>query len=210
MTASTVKQARPLLDLIGSKEAPKGYDQVWGGIKSRDHPPRPVTTMTIGQVLAWQDSIDHLYRSEAAGRYQFMEDTLRDIYAPAGFTLRDPFNEATQDALACHLLKRRGLKQYLRGEIDINQFGNNIAREWASFPVFTGPKRGRSYYAGDGLNHSYVKIGEVMAAIKAMGVQRLPDAPMPDHAPSRPKTPDNPLMALWRAFWAAITKGRKT
>lgn len=69
----------PLLNLIGKAEAPRGYDQYYGGIKSQHAPPRPLTQLTVNEVLAWQDSIDRYYNSEAAGRYQVMEDTLRGL-----------------------------------------------------------------------------------------------------------------------------------
>ena len=67
-----------LLDFIAEHESEttarklgiSAYNVVWGGINKADHPPRPLVEMTIGQVLAWQDSIDPRYRSEAVKNFQ--------------------------------------------------------------------------------------------------------------------------------------------
>lgn len=160
---------KDLLRFIGRIEAPKGYNQVWGGIRSADLPPKPLATMTVREVLAWQDRIDPRYRSEAAGQYQILEDTLRGLYAEAGLTLDSLFDEAGQDALATQLLRRRGLKRYLAGEITAEVFANNLAHEWASLPLVSGPEKGRSVYAGDGLNKSLVSVSEFMDAVRAVG-----------------------------------------
>ena len=156
----------PLLLLIRNHEAPKGYNQIWGGIKKEDYPSREITTMSIKGVLDWQDSIDKKYRSEACGGYQFLEDTLRDIYKPAGFNDNTIFTSKIQDNLAIFLLRKRGLAKYVEGKISAETFANNIAKEWASFPVVTGINKGRSFYAGDGLNKALVSVDEVMHAIK--------------------------------------------
>ncbi len=109
----TIEQCRPLLDFIKQPESRGDYDIVWLGIRKEHRPAAMVrkrlTQMTIAEVLAWQDSIDRLYNSEAAGAYQILEDTLRDIYRRAGCSASDLFDEATQDKLAMALLERRGL-----------------------------------------------------------------------------------------------------
>lgn len=149
---------KALLTFIGKVEGRNDYNVVWGRINKLDHPPKPLTTMTIREVLAWQDKIDARYQSEAAGTYQILEDTLRGLYAEAGLTLDDKFDINGQDALAVQLLKRRGLKQFLAGATTVEQFCNEIAKEWASMPVVSGPKAGKSYYGGDGLNKSLVPV----------------------------------------------------
>lgn len=159
---------RPLLDFIRSHEAPKGYGQVWGGIRPAHRPKRPLETMTVQQVLDWQDSIDRLYRSEAAGGYQVLEDTLRDHYRKAGLSPTDVFDAATQDRFAVYLLKRRGLDDYVAGVLTAEDFANRLAREWASLPLVSGPNRGRSYYAGDGLNRSLTTADEFLRVVRAV------------------------------------------
>lgn len=165
----------PLLKLIRNAEANGNYNIVWGGIRSADHPPRSLTSMTIGQVLAWQDSIDHKYQSEAAGAYQILEDTLRGYYGAAGLTAGDTFSVANQDKIAVALLERkRGMSAWLNGSMSIDDAVTNVAKEWASFPVpkaMQGHKRylqaGQSYYAGDGLNRAYVPVESVKTALRA-------------------------------------------
>ncbi len=158
-----------LLDFIAKPESGGDFNIVWGGIKAKDRPKKPLTTMTIGEVLAWQDSIDSRYPSEAAGAFQIMEDTLRGLFIPAGLSSGDLFNEANQRKLATELLNRRGLKKYLAGDMLAVDFANSLAREWASLPLVSGPKRGYSYYHGDGLNKSHVSPDDFLAALMAVG-----------------------------------------
>lgn len=162
-----------LLALIGSVEAPKGYDQVYGGISRRDQPPRPLTTMTVDEVLAWQDSIDPRYQSEAAGRYQVLEDTLRGLRDSGQVSGSALFNARTQDHIGNILLERRGLSDFRAGRISQTQFGQNLSQEWASLPALTRDRSGRtatgqSYYAGDGLNRAHVTISRITDALRSL------------------------------------------
>lgn len=177
VSAQIQDAATPLLDFIGNKES-EGYDDFWGGITNRiHHPPKPLTTMTIQEVLDWQESIDSLYNSEASGRYQIMEDTLRgynndssvgpgnSLYKRAGLSSGDLFSPINQDKMAIVLIEARGLTRFLNNEITREQFANNLASEWASLPLVTGPNAGRSKYAGDGLNKSLTSVADFLAAI---------------------------------------------
>ncbi|WP_419739476.1 type IV secretion system protein [Ruegeria sp.] len=139
-------RSKGVLDFIGAIEA-NGYDDYYQG--AAEPPPKPLTTMTVDEVLAWQAHIDARSNSEAAGKYQIVEDTLREL-VDGGVVARDaPFNAATQDALALHLLERRG---YDPARTDYANMGDAIAREWAALPVCTGLRAGRSYYDGLGGN----------------------------------------------------------
>lgn len=165
----------PLLDYISQFESRGDYNIVWGGIKPKDRPPRPLTQMTVGEVLAWQDSIDRHYMSEAAGRYQIMEDTLRGLYRPAGVPLSAKYDRKTQDRLALGLLRRRGLDDYLDGSMSPNNFALALAKEWASLPVpfdvrrkGKTVRRGQSYYAGDGLNEAHAGVDEFMSLVTSL------------------------------------------
>jgi hypothetical protein len=150
------------------------YDVVWGKIALKDRP-KILQSMTIGQVLTWQDSIDKRYPSEAAGRYQIMEDTLRGLYKEAGMGLGDKFDAAGQDRLCDALLKRRGLDKYLAGKISAETFCNNLAHEWASLPMVTGAKKGRSAYDGDGLNKAGVDVAPFLAVVRSLrAVKKAP------------------------------------
>ena len=201
---------RNTLALIASKESNGDPDAVWNRIKKKDRPfliiPKhadtplnkipvtdrqytPLTQMTVRQVLAWQDKIDPNYRSEAAGKYQILEDTLREIAKGLEDYL---FTEAFQDRMAVKLLKRRGLAQV--GDIlSPEGFCNRLAMEWASMPVVTdckgqhGPvKKGQSFYANDGLNRAGVDPDEFLAAVRRdLGAKALHQHP--DTPPSREK-----------------------
>jgi len=165
-----------ILSLLRRAEAgAKGYDAVWGGINLADQPPKPPTQLTIGQVLAWQASIDRRYQSEAVGGYQFIEITLRRIYRRAGLTLNSPFSPANQDRMAVVLMEDAGLNRYRAGSLTPSQFGDKLARVWAGLPVHTVQRgrsrtvrRGQSYYAGDNLNKATINPEAVLAAIRSI------------------------------------------
>lgn len=161
VTAATQTAVTPLLDFIGNKEAPRGYDQISGLVSQSRYPTKRLTQMTIQEVLDWQESIDRFQDSEASGRYQIMEDTLRGynndrssgpgnpLYTRAGLSASDLFSPENQDKMAIELLRGRGLDRYLSGELSREQFANNLASEWAALPVVTGVNAGRSVYEGD-------------------------------------------------------------
>lgn len=180
-----IERAAPLMALIRKHESEpavaaqgveSAYDVVWGGIKAKDRP-KKLSALTVERVLWWQDLIDPLYMSEAAGAYQIMEDTLRTLTVSRAAL----FDKATQDALCLQLLDRRGWAKCEAGEMTREAFGNALAKEWASLPVITGPKRGRSYYAGDGLNKAHATPEEVLAAIDAaLALKDKPSDPLLD------------------------------
>jgi muramidase (phage lysozyme) len=173
-TSFTRNALTPLLDLIGAAEG-AGYNTIFGGIRREDYPPKSITSMTIGEVLAWQSSIDQKYNSEAVGRYQIMEDTLRGfnndnrsssgpgLYARAGLTLNDLFSPQNQDLMAIELLKQRGLNRFFSGSLTDVQFGDNLSYEWASLPIISGPRAGQGRYTGQG---GKIKIQTVLDALK--------------------------------------------
>ena len=80
-TVSTATQSSvaPLLDFIASVESAASghYEAVSGQIPSNLRPSRPITTMTIGEILDYQESVDAATGSEPLGRYQIVEGTLR-------------------------------------------------------------------------------------------------------------------------------------
>ena len=165
-SAATQSELTPLLDFINSVESKVyGYESVSGEIPTNLKPTRKITSMTIGEILDYQERIDADSGSEALGRYQIVEDTLRGfnnqdpergkekpLYERAGLSTSDLFSPENQDKLAIALINKRGLQSYLAGTMDIYKFGNSLAKEWAGLPVVSGPKTGLSHYDGDGLN----------------------------------------------------------
>jgi hypothetical protein len=180
VTAATQGAVTPLLDFIGNKES-QGYDDISGLISESRYPTKRITRMTIQEILDWQESIDDFQLSEAVGRYQIMEDTLRGynndrgagpgnpLYTRAGLSAGDLYSPENQDKMAIVLLNQRGLQRFVDGEITREQFANNLASEWASLPLVTGPNAGRSKYAGDSAgNRALTTVQEFLDAIDAV------------------------------------------
>ncbi|SFY18707.1 hypothetical protein SAMN04244548_03007 [Paracoccus pantotrophus] len=160
-----------LARLVAKLEAPKGFDQVYSGTVLR--PPRPITTMTINEVLAWQGrSVAAGSKSSAAGGFQIIQDTLRATRDALGLTGDEIFDEAMQTRMAVHLMQGRGLDDWRAGRISTEQFMDNMAQEWAALPRATGPNAGRSHYDGDGLNQSLIGLDEARAIFDG---QHVPD-----------------------------------
>ena len=160
----TIHHAEPILDLIGKHESRGSYNIVWAGIPKSLRPEK-LTALTVAQIINWQTNIRNRgIASTAAGKYQIISGTLRNIVAQMRFDTSRLFDERAQDEMACHLLTGRGFQKFLDGEISQTQMALNLAKEWASFPV---PSSGRSYYAGDGLNKAHASVSEVMAALSA-------------------------------------------
>ena len=184
-----------LLEFIGAIEAPKGYGTIYGNNQGKL--PKPLTSMTVDEVISLGPTWTRAYRSSAAGRYQFMNATLKDLKKELGLRGTQTFDANLQDRLAYHLLKRRGYESFMAGKLSVAQFGKLLAQEWASLPVLMDTqggsrpvKRGQSYYAGDGLNKSLVRpeaVEAVIAEAKAASIimPSPPDVePIPAAKPS--------------------------
>lgn len=153
-----------ILDVIGRAEAPSGYDTVYAGSKVR--PSRPITSMTVSQVMDWQRaSIAAGSVSSAAGRYQIIYKTLRGLVSSGVLRAGELFNASAQDRAAHALMKGRGLDSYQSGTMSAETFANNLAKEWAGLPVVSGSKAGRSYYDGYAGNSATVQPADVLAAL---------------------------------------------
>jgi hypothetical protein len=145
---------------------PAVYNTVSNFVPSHLRPSKPLTEMTVQEVLDWQDQIDGQVQSEAAGAVQVMPDTLRGLIEAGKVDPTALFDGTTQDAIAVSLLEGRGLKEWQAGELTTEEFGNALAMEWASLPVLgtvynngKAVSRGGGYYGGDGLNPSLAFTG---------------------------------------------------
>lgn len=223
-----------LLDFIGATEAPNGYGTIYGNRQGKL--PKPLTFMTLDEVVAAQRSWSKAHGSSAAGRYQFMRATLVELMKELGVRGSQKLDANRQDRLAFHLLKRRGYEAYTAGQISRTEFGKRLAQEWASFPVLADGqgahrklKRGQSYYAGDGLNKALVKPETVEAVLdrvrKANAVVQPEPKPEPIAPPAttdpeprpQPDDPgvdpaDKPAKPITHStrFWTWITTGGGT
>jgi muramidase (phage lysozyme) len=182
-------ELRSLLSLIRSKEAPKGYGQVYGGSPIA----ADVSRMTLSQVRKYQNMMLAAgSKSSACGGYQFIKKTLIATMLEMGLSGDEVWTPDLQDRMALHLMEKRKLSAYMAGKISREAFANNLAMEWASLPVVTpvqGAHRklqpGQSYYAGDGLNKAHHDPKAVLAAIDALKSK----PPLPDGDPGLPEDP---------------------
>ncbi|RVE90132.1 hypothetical protein [Sinorhizobium meliloti] len=178
-----------LLDFIRETEVGRSdrasYDVIYGHNQAKL--PQPLTTMTYGEIVDAQKGWSKRFRSSAAGGYQFMRATLIDLARQVtSISGKDVFSPDLQDRLAYKLLLRRGYAEFIVGKISLVEFAENLAKEWASFPVLAATKgsereirRGQSYYAGDGLNKALVKPERVEAVLKeVLDAARRPHEPV--------------------------------
>lgn len=153
----------PLLETIAKGESSGNYNAYYG---HADNQTLRFTTMTIAQVMQWQD--DYVRQgspSSAVGRYQIMRSTLGGLVKQLQIDTQQRYDETMQDRLAIALLERRGSVAYVDQAMSREQFAASISQEWAALPKAMGANPQQSYYAGDGLNQSRVSLEEVFGAL---------------------------------------------
>jgi muramidase (phage lysozyme) len=120
-------------DGISYSEGTKGYNTYFGGgsfDNSKPHPGKPLRSSSGGQ------------SSSAAGRYQFMDFTWKDIWKGQN----PPMTEENQEKAFVILLKRRGAyDDVLSGNFE--QAYKKVSNEWASVKgnsyTFNGKAQGK-------------------------------------------------------------------
>lgn len=212
-----------LLDFIGDIEAPGGYGVVYANKQATL--PKPLTSMTVDEVLEAQRTKGRSWGSSASGRYQFMRATLTGLKKELGLRGSQKFDANLQDRLGYHLLKRRGYEKFVAGNLSLVDFGLALAKEWASLPVLAATKgqkrkvaRGQSYYAGDGLNKSLVSSERVETALKkALAARGGATVPAKSVAPPSPvsRGVDPPVVRTTEpvttlSWWERIFGARKS
>jgi len=129
-----------VLDQIAGveSEGSGGYDAYNQGGYSADEPigsgdssdgqlfGKPVSQMTIGELMKWQAKPKNQLGIHAAGRYQFIGLTLKEVVKQMGITKDMVFSPALQDAMALHRLRWR---------LSIQNSTTGLMNEW------TGLKR---------------------------------------------------------------------
>ena len=208
-----------LLDFIRKTEVGRtdraSYDVIYG--QNQNKLPKPITSMTVGELVDAQADFTKRFKSSASGGYQFMRKTLQNLSRELRLNGRQVFDPDLQDRLGYHLLKRRGYEAFMAGQISATEFGRRLAMEWASFPVLAKTlgggqdhngkllnlmvDRGQSYYAGDPLNKALVKpegIEQLLEKVKA--ASSTVNKPEP-----AVRQPDEPLLKSKRAWlWGYI------
>ena len=173
-TSDTAPEAlRPLLNVIAKAESESsgGYNAynrgTSGGRVLGANQSIVFSSMLISDLIRRGAlPITHPERIFAAGRYQIIPGTLLAQLTRTGISRSEYFSNENQDKLGISLLEVRGLSRFTSGAITKEQYGNNIAKEWAGLPVLTGPKAGQSYYGGDGYNESNVSASLVVDALQ--------------------------------------------
>ncbi len=116
---------RALLDTIAGAEG-ADYNTLYGGKTFSDFSQHPGLLINA-----------YGRKSTAAGRYQFVNSTYRELRDEKG--LFSSFNEEEQDKAALHLIQKKGVTQELLEKSietgDFNQVWDRLASTWASFPT---------------------------------------------------------------------------
>lgn len=165
--AAELPSKAAILEFIARYEVRGGYDQVHTAVP--ETPPRPLTAMSIREVLAWQKRIRPRAVSTAAGRYQVIHDTLTRLVETYGIDPEQRFDPAIQDRLGRLLLDECGY-----GTRRKHAFANCLARTWAALPLVSGPSAGRSAWHGTAGNRALVSRADFLAFLE--GNDRTPQA----------------------------------
>jgi muramidase (phage lysozyme) len=168
-----------------SCKPPQCYESIYANKQGKL--PKPLTKMTLDEVIASQRRWSKNHGSSAAGAPQFMRNTLLGLMAELGLSGSQILEGDLQDRLAYHLLKRRGCEAFVAGKISRTEFGKRLAQEWASFPVLAptkgahrNVKRGQTYYLGDKLNKQLVTpemVETVLDRVKAVAAASVQPEP---------------------------------
>lgn len=158
MNPKVPKPAQDILNFLAGFESKGNYLAYFGHSDNRNRLPA-----TCGAVLAWmKDCTQHHHSpSSATGRYQLMNKTLTALMKTHNISPATPFTPDLQDLLAYYLLEERGYSAWVGERLTTQSFADHLSMEWASLPYHTG----KSYYDGDGLNHSLVSRQHFIAML---------------------------------------------
>ena len=144
-----------LASFIGAVESGNDYTKLVGGKQDKS-----ILSKTVSQLNAERGG------QFAMGRYQIQMRTASEVLRNAG---KDPtqfkFDQAGQDYIYKLLLKRRGLDDYMSGQMSKETFARNLSMEWAALP------RGSdnlSYYHGDGTNKAHRGWQETLGTLEKL------------------------------------------
>jgi muramidase (phage lysozyme) len=132
---------RPVLDLIASRESSNdtkfnGYDAMNKGGTNNGHTAissgtgfkffgKPLLQMSVGEVLA----LGRGGKIFAAGRYQFIPETLQGLVDRGKASTGELFNEQTQDKLAVAMLREQ-TGQFWSGRTSAGSYVNGLGHTW--------------------------------------------------------------------------------
>lgn len=157
---------KPLFDAIGAGEG--GYTSMYPG---ENYP--ELVNMTIAQVIQFQkQKLKDGRASAAVGKYQMLYP--EKYAAAAGLPLTAKFSPENQDRMAgAYIEKYRGGSDWLAGKITDEQFGYQLAKEFAGLKQ----PNGVGFYDRDGRNKATVDWKVTKAALQKVKTQ--PATPTP-------------------------------
>ena len=118
-----------LMETIYDLESNSDYNK-WN-LKARNKPKTPLTSMTVREIMNYQKDDN----GPAAGAGQIKHDTLKYLIDNAYISSRDVFSPEVQDKAVRRLIDRRGFVSWFNGEIPTEEFGSDMAKEFASLPL---------------------------------------------------------------------------
>ena len=160
-----MSMVRNLLDLIYSAESGRNYD-AWN-TQTKIRSERPLTELTVSEIMAIQDK-NKDNDGGAAGAGQIKKSTMQLLLNNKILSRDDKFTPEVQDRAHLFLLQNRGLNDFLSGQIDLNEYGHRLSKEYASLPSMKGKTPDMSYYEGEAKNSARVKPAEINAQLSAL------------------------------------------
>ena len=167
---------------------------------------RPISTMTIGEVLDWQST----HSPSAAGKYQIIRSTLKAAVDKLHIDYNELYDADMQEKIFNGALLPKSTRDYLSGESDdVVAAQMALAKTWAAIPVpydiYRPPgaggkndpggwvKRGESYYTGVGNNKSETKntpedYQEVLKDTRNLNLSQKTAEPAPSSSNPAPTT----------------------
>lgn len=140
---SPTAKGNELSDFIGKLESSDNYNVIVGGKE------KPLTKMTIKQILQLQKDLDNKKQDTAVGRYQIKNSTLKETISKLGIDENEIFDKNLQDKMGRQLLKKRGFEDYKAGKISTKELIKKLSMEWVALPT---DESNESYYKGIGNN----------------------------------------------------------
>lgn len=172
---------KPLFDAIGAGEG--NYTSMY---PSENYP--QLTSMTIKEVIQFQkQKLKDGRASAAVGKYQMLYP---ENYAKAaGLPLTAKFSPENQDKMAgAYIEKNRGGSDWLAGKITDEQFGYQLAKEFAGLKQ----PNGVGYYDKDGRNKATVDWKVAKSALQKVKSSSPQTPPKPTVTPQTPTAPPPP------------------
>lgn len=182
-TPSTLQQAfEPLFNLITQGEgSPNAMNQgtignqiVGSTLDSKTIIRVELTSLTLKELIERQayemnrnNPQKNHYGVFAAGKFQFIPSTLKNLVASSGIAESTLFDVNTQNSLCLELIRTSvsAAYRYVQGQSnDLDAAINELAKQWASFPTTSG----RSAYGdGNAASHSVDSVRQALNEVRA-------------------------------------------